>query len=59
MRAGPQVQTTGLVPRLSILGSEPASDTLQINTLAGDDAVTVGSDVSQLISPLVDLGADQ
>ena len=56
---GAQVQTTGLVPRLSILGSEPASDTLQINTLAGDDAVTVGSDVSQLISPLVDLGADQ
>ncbi|HEY1518504.1 MAG TPA: calcium-binding protein [Solirubrobacteraceae bacterium] len=59
VRSGPQVQTTGLVPRLSILGSEPANDTLQINTLAGDDAVTVGSDVSQLISPLVDLGADQ
>jgi hypothetical protein len=58
-RSGSQVQTTGLVPRLSIIGSEPASDTLQINTLAGEDRVTVAPDVSQLIAPLVDLGADQ
>jgi Ca2+-binding RTX toxin-like protein len=59
VRSGPQVQTTGLVPRLSILGSEPADDTLQVNTLAGDDRVTVAPDVSQLIAPIVDLGADQ
>jgi len=59
VRTGAQVQMTGLVPRLSISGSEPANDTLQINTLAGADTVNVAADVSQLISPLVDLGADQ
>jgi len=59
VRSGPQVQTSGLVPRLSILGSEQANDMLQVNTLAGDDRVTVAPDVSQLIAPIVDLGADQ
>jgi Ca2+-binding RTX toxin-like protein len=59
VRSGAQVQMTGLAPRLSISGSEPANDALQINTLAGDDTVNVASDVNQLISPLVDLGADQ
>ena len=59
VRSGAQVLTSGLVPRLSISGSEPANDRLLVNTLAGDDTVTVAPDVSQLISPLVDLGADQ
>jgi hypothetical protein len=59
IRSGAQVQMTGLVPRLSISGSEPALDTLAINTLAGADTVNVAADVSQLISPVVDLGADQ
>ena len=59
VRSGAQVQTTGLVPRLSILGSEPSGDTLRVNTLAGEDRVTVAPDVSQLITPVVDLGADQ
>ena len=59
LRSGQQVQTTGLVPRLSISGSEPALDALQVNALGGNDRVTVDSDVSQLISPIVDLGADQ
>ena len=59
VRVGSQVQSTGLVPRLSIFGSEPALDTFEVNTLAGDDRVTVAPDVSQLIAPIVDLGADQ
>ncbi len=59
VRSGQQVQTTGLVPRLSISGSELALDTLHVNTLAGKDRVTVDPDVSQLIAPVVDLGADQ
>jgi hypothetical protein len=59
VRAGPQIQTSGLVPRLSILGSERGLETLDVNTLAGDDAVTVAPDVSTLINPIVDLGADQ
>ncbi len=59
VRSGQQVQTSGLVPRMSISGSEPALDTLELNTLSGKDRVTVDPDVSQLISPVVDLGADQ
>ena len=59
VRSGSQVQSTGLVPRLSIFGSEPANDTFQLNTLGGDDRVTVAPEVSQLIVPIVDLGADQ
>ncbi len=59
LRSGPQVQTSGLTPRLAILGSEPGLDTLDVNTLGGKDTVSVGSDVSTLINPVVDLGADQ
>jgi len=58
-RSGAQVLSTGLVPKLTISGSEPALDTLQVNTLAGKDRVTVDPDVGQLIAPVVDLGADQ
>ena len=49
--------TTGLAAQTRIVGSEP-TDTLRVNTLAGDDDVTVAPDVSELISPVVDLGAD-
>jgi Ca2+-binding RTX toxin-like protein len=59
VRAGPQVQTSGLTPRLAILGSEPGLDTLAVNTLGGDDTVSLAPDVSTLINPVVDLGADQ
>jgi Ca2+-binding RTX toxin-like protein len=58
-RSGAQVLSTGLVPKLSISGSEPALDTLQVNTLDGTDRVTVDPEVSQLIAPVVDLGGDQ
>jgi Ca2+-binding RTX toxin-like protein len=58
-RSGSQVLTTGLAPQTTIAGSEPAADTLQVNTLAGRDSVTVAPDVSDLITPVVDLGADQ
>jgi hypothetical protein len=57
VRSGQQVQTTGLVPRLNISGGEPALDTLHVNTLAGNDRVSVDPDVSRLIAPVVDLGA--
>jgi Ca2+-binding RTX toxin-like protein len=58
-RYGSTVQSAGLVPRLTISGSEPANDRLQVNTLAGDDEVTVAPDVVGLIQPLVDLGGDE
>ncbi len=53
------MQTSGLFPRLSVSGSDPGVDTLQVNTLGGKDTVSVAPDVSTLINPVVDLGADQ
>jgi len=43
----------------TIVGSEPANDTLSVNTLGGDDQVTVAPDVSDLITLIVDPGADE
>jgi Ca2+-binding RTX toxin-like protein len=58
-RAGAQVVTTGLAAQTTIAGSEPAIDVLHVNTLGGRDDVQVAPDVSTLITPVVDLGADQ
>jgi hypothetical protein len=52
------VDVAGLAVRTTITGSEPANDRLQVDTLGGDDDVTVAPDVAQLIMPVVDLGAD-
>ena len=41
-----------------MVGSEPALDTLRIQTLAGDDRVTLEDTVNGLINPIVDLGLD-
>jgi Ca2+-binding RTX toxin-like protein len=59
VRNGAQVLSTGLGPQLGITGSEPALDLLRVNTLGGDDSVTVAPDVSDLIASAVDLGADE
>ena len=53
------VLVSGLHTQLQIAGSEVANDTLKVNTLGGRDRVTVAPEVSQLINPVVDLGADQ
>jgi Ca2+-binding RTX toxin-like protein len=58
-RSSSQVEVKGLPAQLGITGSEPANDRLQVNTLAGNDKVTVALEVSQLIAPIIDLGADQ
>jgi Ca2+-binding RTX toxin-like protein len=58
-RAGSQVLTTGLAAQITIAGSEAALDTLRVNTLGGRDDVQVAPDVSTLVTPVVDLGADQ
>ncbi len=55
-RSGLQVLTTGLRAETRIVGSEPAIDTLLVQTLDGDDDVTVAPDVSDLINAVVDLG---
>jgi Ca2+-binding RTX toxin-like protein len=54
--SGSDVLTTGLYATTRITGSEPANDTLLVQTLDGNDDVTVAPDVSSLINVLVDLG---
>jgi hypothetical protein len=58
-RSGSQVSVTGLAAETRIVGSEAANDTLRVQTGDGTDAVAVAPDVSDLIAPVVDLGADQ
>jgi hypothetical protein len=53
------VLVTGLKADTRIVGSEPAGDTLRIQTLDGNDDVTVAPDVIDLIMSVVDLGADE
>jgi Ca2+-binding RTX toxin-like protein len=57
-RDGDDVVTTGLPARTRITGAVPA-DTLAVNTLDGADTVAVGPGVTDLITPVVDLGAGQ
>jgi Ca2+-binding RTX toxin-like protein len=56
---GAHVLTTGLAVQTSIVGSEPSNDALHVNTLDGQDTVSVAPGVSDLIMPFVDLGAGQ
>jgi Ca2+-binding RTX toxin-like protein len=58
-RSGSEVSVAGLAAVTNIVGSDSTLDTLAIRTLAGNDDVTVAPDVSDLIVPVVDLGADE
>jgi RTX calcium-binding nonapeptide repeat (4 copies) len=53
------VSVAGLAATTTIAGSEPALDTLDVQTLAGDDDVTVAPDVATVIGTVVDLGTDE
>jgi hypothetical protein len=55
---GPRVTVEGLKVALNLSGSE-VTDTLQINGLEGDDEVSVADAVAALITPSIDLGADE
>ena len=57
-RADTQVQVRGLAAQTRVVGSEPSLDTLRVQTLAGDDRVTLEDTVNGLINPIIDLGAD-
>jgi Ca2+-binding RTX toxin-like protein len=57
-RAGAEALVSGLPARTRIVNSEPANDTLRVQTLAGNDTVTVAPDVADLIATVVDLGPD-
>lgn len=50
---------SGLSAQVRVTGSEAANDTLRVNTLAGNDDVTIAPDVADLIRPIVDLGTGE
>jgi hypothetical protein len=58
-RSGEQVLVAGLPALTRISGSEGLNDTLRLNTLGGNDRVTIDPDAELLITPVVDLGADE
>ncbi len=58
-QSGAQVTTAGFAAETRITGSEPTLDTLRVETLAGDDEVTVDPNVADVIATLVDLGTDE
>jgi hypothetical protein len=58
-RSGDSVVVGGLPATTTISGSELLNDTLRINTLGGKDDVTTDPAAEQLISHVIDLGADQ
>jgi Ca2+-binding RTX toxin-like protein len=55
-RSGDQVLVQGFSALTRVTGSEPALDALQVNTLGGNDDVTVAPGVSDLIATAIDLG---
>jgi len=58
-RSGSDVLVAGFAAQLRISGGEGANDTLLVQTLGGDDDVTVAPPVPELITPVIDLGADE
>jgi Ca2+-binding RTX toxin-like protein len=58
-RSNAEVLVDGLPVQMIVDGAEPAGDTLKVNTLGGDDDVTVGAGVTDLIAPFFDLGAGE
>ncbi len=58
-RSGEQVLVDGFPALTTISGSEAANDVLRVNTLGGNDDVTVAPNVSDLVATFVDLGADE
>jgi hypothetical protein len=57
-RSGAQARVTGLAATTRVTGSEAALDTLRVQTLGGDDEVTIASNLDDLIGLAFDLGAD-
>ena len=55
-RSGDQVSAAGLAAEIRIAGSEGLNDTLRIQTLDGNDNVSITPDVELLITPVIDLG---
>ena len=57
-RSGDQARVTGLAATTRVTGSEATLDALRVHTLAGDDEVTIASNLNDLIGLAFDLGAD-
>jgi len=58
-RSVSDVLVAGFAAQLRISGGDGANDTLLVQTLGGDDDVTVAPTVPELITPVINLGADE
>ena len=58
-RSGAQVLVAGLPVLTTISNSEGANDTQRLNTLGGNDRVSIDPGAELLITPVVDLGAGE
>jgi hypothetical protein len=58
-RSAAEVLVSGLPAQRRIAGSEGTNDTLLVQTLDGDDDAVVAPTSSELIAPVINLGADE
>jgi Ca2+-binding RTX toxin-like protein len=58
-RTGDRAEVQGLAAQTRITGGEGSNDTLRIQTLAGNDRLAIVNDISDLMTPVIDLGADE
>jgi hypothetical protein len=49
----------GLAAQTRITGGEGNNDTLRLQTLGGDDRLTTVNDISDLLTPVINPGADE
>jgi Ca2+-binding RTX toxin-like protein len=58
-RTGDRAEVQGLAAQTRITGGEGNNDTLRLQTLGGDDRVTIVNDISDLLTPVISLGPDE
>ena len=58
-RTGDRAEVQGLSAQTRITGGEGPNDTLRIQTLGGNDRLSIVNDISDLLTPVIDLGADE
>ena len=58
-RTGARAEVQGLAAQTRITGGEGNNDTLRIQTLGGNDRLSIVNDISDLLTPVINLGADE
>jgi hypothetical protein len=58
-RTGDRAEVQGLAAQTRVTGGEGNNDTLRLQTLGGDDRLTIVNDISDLLTPVINLGPDE